>query len=116
MANEDFEYEARKPGFIVVFVTLVLGSGLAFVLSTYMLDLSPAWLALLVGAVCSLLGFFILGESIGDAIVFSIIFFVLVFVLITTGPNIEIVRMNIVPIATGICIGKLVHGIWKELI
>lgn len=74
MTNEDFEYEARKPGFIVVFITVVLGSGIAFVLSTYMLNLSPAWLALLVGAVCSLLGFFILGESIGDAIVFSIIF------------------------------------------
>ena len=63
MTNEDFEYEARKPGFIVVFITVVLGSGIAFVLSTYMLNLSPAWL-----------GFFILGESIGDAIVFSIIF------------------------------------------
>ena len=114
MINEDFKYEVRKPGLIVVFVAVILGSGIAFVLSTYFLNLSPAWLSLLVGAVCSFLGFSILGESIGDAIFFSIIFSVLVFVFITAGPEIEIVRMTIIPIATGICIGKLTHGIWKE--
>jgi hypothetical protein len=65
--------------------------------------------------VCSFIGFCILGESIGDAIVFSVLFSVLVFVFITAGPNIKIVKMNIVPIATGICVGKLTHGIWKEI-
>lgn len=115
MTNEDIEYEIRKPGLVFIFVTIILGSGTAFVLATYILNLSPAWIALLVGAVCSLLGFFILGESIGDAIVFSIGFFVLVFIFITAGPEIEIIRMSIIPIATGICVGKLTHGIWKEI-
>lgn len=116
MTNEDIKYEDRKPGVVVVFVTVILGSGIAFVLSTYILNLSPAWLALLVGAICSLVGFFIMGESIGDAIFFSIVLLVLVFVFITAGPELEFVRMNIVPIATGICVGKLTHGIWEEII
>jgi len=115
MTNEDIKHEDRKPGLNVIFFTVILGSGIAFVLSTYMLNLSPTWLALLVGAVFSYLGFFIFGESIGDAIVFSVLFLVLVFVFITAGPDIKIVRMNIVPIATGICVGKLTHGIWKEI-
>lgn len=109
------EYEVRKPSLVVVFVTIILGSGIAFVFATYMLNLSPAWIALLAGGVSSFLGFFILGESIGDAIVFSIVFSVLVFVFITAGPEIEIIRMCIVPIATGICVGKLTHGIWQEI-
>jgi drug/metabolite transporter (DMT)-like permease len=115
MTNGDMEYEVRKPGLVAVFVTIILGSGIAFVLATYMLNLSPAWIALLAGAVSSFLGFFILGESIGDAIVFSIGFSVLVFVFITAGPEIEIISISIVPIATGICVGKLTHGIWKEI-
>lgn len=115
MTNEAIEHEAKKPGLVVVIVTIILGSGIAFVLATYMLDLSPAWIALLAGAVCSCLGFFILGESIGDAIVFSIGFSVLVFIFINVGPELEIIRMSIVPIATGICVGKLTHGIWKEI-
>ena len=116
MTNEDIKSKVGKPGLIVVFVTVILGSGIAFFLSTYLLNLSPAWLALLVGAVCSFIGFFILGESIGDAIVFSIVFLALVFVFITAGPEIEIVRMNIISMATGICTGKLTHGVWKEII
>ena len=115
MTNGDMEYEVRKPGLAVFFVTIILGSGIAFVLATYMLNLSPAWIALLAGGVSSYLGFFVLGESIGDAIVFSTCFSVLVFVFITAGPEIEIIRMSIVPIATGICVGKLTHGIWKEI-
>ena len=114
MTNGDIEYEVRKPGIFVVFVTIISGSAIAFVLATYMLNISPAWIALLAGAVSSFLGFFILGESIVDAIVFSIGFLVLVFVFITVGPEIKIIRMSIVPIATGICVGKLTHGIWKE--
>jgi len=115
MTNQDIKFEVKKPGLWVVLSTVFFGSVIAFVISTYMLNLSPAWLALLAGAVCSFIGFCILGESIGDAIVFSVLFSVLVFVFITAGPNIKIVKMNIVPIATGICVGKLTHGIWKEI-
>jgi hypothetical protein len=53
MTNGDIEYEVRKPGIVVVFVTSISGSGIAFVLATYMLNLSPAWVALLAGAVSS---------------------------------------------------------------
>ena len=116
MENGDLRYEAPRPGLIVVFVAVILGSGIALLLSTHLLGLSPAWLAFLVGAAGSILGFFVRGESIGDAIVFSIIFLVLVFVFLTAGPEIEIVRLNIVPVATGICVGKLTYGIWKEII
>jgi hypothetical protein len=114
MTNEHVKREDRKPLLTVVFVTVILGSALAWGLSTYFLHLSPYWVALLVGAVSSLLGFFVLGESIVDAIVFSIVFFVLVFVFMTSGLKMEIIRMTIVPAATGICVGKLTHGIWKE--
>lgn len=114
MTNEGTEYGVRKPGLVVIFVTVISGAGIAFVLASYLLDLSPPWVALLAGAVCSLLGFFILGESTGDAIVFSIVFLVLVFVFLTAGPEIAIIRSTIVPVMTGICVGKLTYGIWIE--
>ena len=115
MTNDDANDEVRNPGVMVILISVLLGAAMAYALSTYWLNLSPAWLALLVGAVCSLIGFFILGESIGDAIVFSVIFSVLTLVVITAGPDTELIRMNIVPVATGICMGKLIHGIWDEI-
>jgi hypothetical protein len=115
MTSEEIKPEDRKPLLIIAFITVILGAAIAWGLSTYWLDLSPSWVALLAGAVSSLLGFFVLGESIVDAIIFSIIFFVLVFVFMTSGLEVEIVRITIVPIATGICVGKLTHGIWKEM-
>ena len=74
MTNEYVKPERRKPLIIVVFVTVVLGAAIAWGLSTYLLDLSPSWLAMPVGAVSSFHGFFVLGESIIDAIVFSMFF------------------------------------------
>lgn len=116
MISEDAKPgDDRKPKLIIVFSTVILGSAIGWSLSTYLLNLSPSWVALLVGAVCSLLGFFVLGESIVDAIVFSIFVFALVFIFMTSGLQIEIIRMTIVPIATGICVSKLSHGIWKEI-
>ena len=114
MTSEGTEYGIGKPGLVVILVAVISGAGIAFVLASYLLDLSPPWVALLAGAVSGLLGFFILGESIGDAIVFSIVFLVLVFVFLAAGPEIAIVRSTIVPVATGICAGKLTYGIWSE--
>ncbi len=114
MAKEDSENRAQEPGLFVFFVAMIIGSVISFVLATYMLNLSPAWIALLAGAVCSVLGFF-LGENIGDAIVFSFIFGLLILFFLKVGPEIGIIRAGIVPIATGFCAGKLVYGIWKEI-
>lgn len=115
MTKEDSKYRAQKTGLFVFFVAMILGSVISFVFATYMLNLSPAWIALLAGAVCSVLGFG-LGENIGDAIVFSFIFGLMVFLFLKVGPEIGIIRTGIVPIATGFCVGKLVHGIWKEIL
>ncbi len=113
MTNEDLEYRAQKPGHFVFFAAVILGSGISLVLATYLLTLSPAWIALLAGGICGALGFF-LGENIGEALVFSFILGVLVFVFLKAGPEIGAIRACIVPMATGFCIGKLVYGIWEE--
>jgi len=114
MAKEDSENRIQEPGLFVLFVAVVLGSGSSFVFATYVLNLAPAWVAIPGGAFCSVVGF-MLGENVGDAIVFSIFFCLLVFVFLKTGPEIEIIKTGIIPIATGFCAGKLVYGIWKEI-
>ncbi|MEE9158772.1 MAG: hypothetical protein V3U60_10350 [Gammaproteobacteria bacterium] len=96
------------------FFALVFGSGTSFALATYWLEVSPGWLALLVGAVFSIVGVF-LGENIGDAIVFSLIGGIIVIVFFMSGLEIAILRAVIIPVVTGLCIGKLVVGISKEM-
>ncbi len=102
----------QRPGIIAYFIALLSGSGISFLLATYMLNLTATWIALLVGANCSILGFF-LGENIGDAIVFSAILCFLVILFLNLGPEIAIFRSGIVPVASGLCVGKLIYGIWK---
>ena len=94
------------------FFALILGSGASFALSTYWLEISPSWIALLVGGIFSILGAF-LGENVGDAIMFSLIVGLIVTVFIVVGPEIAIVRAVIIPVATGLCAGKLAVGIFK---
>lgn len=98
----------------IYFFALILGSGASFALSTYWLEFSPCWIALLVGAVFSIVGAF-LGENVGDAIMFSLIVGIIVTVFIISGPEIAILRAGIIPVATGLCIGKLVVGISKDV-
>jgi hypothetical protein len=93
---------------------LIFGSGASFALATYWLEVSPGWLALLVGTVFSMVGAF-LGENVGDAIVFSLIVGIIVTVFFVSGLEIAILRTGIVPVATGLCVGKLVAGISKEV-
>lgn len=95
------------------FFALILGSGASFALATYWLKYSPGWIALLVGAIFSILGAS-MGENVGDAIMFSLIVGLIVTVFITIGPEIAIVRAIIISVATGLCAGKLVVGIFKE--
>ena len=95
------------------FFALILGSGASFALATYWLEFSPGWIAVLVGAIFSILGAF-LGENVGDAIMLSLIVGLIVTAFITVGPEIAIVRAVIIPVATGLCAGKLVVGIFRE--
>ncbi len=113
MTREDGKQRANEPGLSAYFVALIIGSGVSFALATYWLGFSPPWLALLVGAVCGIIGSF-LGENIGDAIIFSLIVGLMVFFFVNFAPEIAIIRIGIVPVATGLCVGKLVYGIWKE--
>ena len=94
-------------------VALILGSGVSFALCTYWLEFSPARIALPAGAVGGLFGS-LLGENIGDAIMFSLFVGLVLFFFVKFGPEIAIIRMVIVPLATGLCVGKLGYGIWKE--
>lgn len=114
MKEENSEYIVQEPGLFVYFVAVILGSGVSFALATYLLGLSPLWIALLVGAIFGTIGLF-MGENIGEAIILCFGFYFLVFFVLKVAPEIEIVRAGIVPVATGFCVGKIVCGIWKEI-
>ena len=114
MVKEDIEYEVQEPGLFVYIVAVVLGSGVSFVLATYLPGLSSLWVSLLLGAIFGVIGVF-LGENIGEAIILCFGFGFLVFFLLKIASEIELVRASIVPIATGFCVGKIICGIWKEI-
>ena len=114
MVKEDIEYKVQEPGLFVYIVAVVLGSGVSFVLATYLLGLSSLWVSLLLGAIFGVIGVF-LGENIGEAIILCFGFGFLVFFLLKIASEIELVRASIVPIATGFCVGKIICGIWKEI-
>jgi hypothetical protein len=92
----------------------VLGLAVYMVITLYWLELTPDWTALLVGAVFSILGAS-LGENVGDAIMFSLIAGVIAAVFINFGPEIAIVKVGTIPVVTGLCVGKLLAGILKEM-
>ncbi|MGD2272691.1 MAG: hypothetical protein PVI06_20005 [Desulfobacterales bacterium] len=96
------------------FFALIVGSGSSFAIATYWLGFSHVWTALLVGAVFSIIGA-LLGENVGDAIMFSLVVGLIVIIFITVGPEMSILRAVIIPVATGLCAGKLVFGIVKEV-
>lgn len=98
----------------IYFLALILGSGVSFTFATYWLEVSPSWLALLVGAIFSIVGAS-LGENVGDAIMFSLIVGIIVTVFYISGPEIAILRAGIIPVATGLCVGNVVVGISKEV-
>jgi hypothetical protein len=114
MVKEDIEYKVQEPGLFVYIVAVVLGSGVSFVLATYLLGLSSLWVSLLLGAIFGIIGLF-LGENIVEAIILCFGFGFLVFFLLKIASEIELVRASIVPIATGFCVGKIICGIWKEI-
>ena len=115
MTKEDSEYSVQEPGLSLYIVVATLGSGLSYVIASNLLELSPAWVALLVGAIFGVVGLF-LGENIVEAIILCFVIGSLGYFLLNLAYDIQIIRVSIVPIATGFCVGKIVCGIWKEII
>jgi hypothetical protein len=114
MAERESQSKKYQSGVRISLPALILGSGASFAFATRWLKVSPGWLAFLLGAVFSIVGAF-LGENVGDAIMFSAIVGTIVTVFFIIGPEIAILRAEIIPVATGLCIGKLVVGISKEV-
>jgi hypothetical protein len=114
MIEEDSEFRVQEPGLSVFIVAVILGSGVSFVLATYLLGLSPLWVALPVGGIFSVFGLF-MGENIVEAVILSFVCALVVFFLLQIIPSIKIIRSAIVPIAAGFCVGKIVYGVWTEI-
>ncbi len=114
MAEAENTYGKAEPGLIVYLVALVLGAGVAFAIATLWLDVTPGWLALVVGAALALLGVFSI-ENVGDAIMFSLILSLIVFGLVKLVPGLVAIKAGVVPGACGLSVGKLVVGVWKEV-
>ncbi|NIO43190.1 MAG: hypothetical protein GTO41_25370 [Burkholderiales bacterium] len=54
-------------------------------------------------------------ENLGDAIFFSLALGVLAFTFFNSVPGLAAIKAGIVPGACGLCVGKLVGGVWKEI-
>lgn len=114
MSEQRDRFVPYRPGIGAYVLACVLGAVVAFALSTWWLGLSFPWMALLVGALFAALGA-LTGENIGDALMFSLIVAVVVSVVLAFVPVPGWLRIGVVPLATGLCTGKLVMGICIEL-
>lgn len=115
MAEAKNSYRPAEPGLPIYLIALAFGSGIAFAIGTLWLDVTSSWVALTVGAILALLGVF-MTESIGEAIAFSVVLGLLVFGFINLAPGLTVIKAGVVPGACGLCAGKLVVGVWKELV
>jgi hypothetical protein len=113
VSEQDNAFVPYRPGAGAYVLACTLGAVTALALATWWLDSSPIWLALLLGTVSAALGA-ASGENIGDALIFSLIVAVLVFAIVGLAPELGWLRSGVVPLATGLCVGKLVVGIGKE--
>lgn len=114
MTEAENSYKRPKPGRSVHLIALVLGAGVAYAIGTLWLSVTPAWVALIVGATLALVGVG-LRENVGDAIIFSLVLGVLVSIFFTSVPTLVAIKAGIVPGACGLCVGNLVGGVWKEI-
>ena len=114
MALNEGEAKNNPAGIRIYFFALILGSSASVAIAAYWLEVSPGWVALPLGALFSTVGAF-LGENVGDATVFSLFTGLLVTLFFVFGPEISFLRTVIIPVATGLCMGKLVAGIATEL-
>lgn len=114
MTEAENSYRRVEPGLSIYLIALALGSGMAFAIGALWLDLTSSWVALTVGAILALLGVFTT-ENTGEAIVFSMVLALVVFGFINLVPGLIAIKAGVVPGACGLCAGKLVAGVWKEI-
>lgn len=98
----------------IYLIGALLGSVAAYIVASFWLGLTPAWLALLCGAPAALFGVFML-ENIGEAIVLSAVVAVLTVIILTTSTGFALLKGIFVSLACGFIAGKLVVGVWKEI-
>lgn len=89
-----------------------LASGLV---GTYWLDMAPAWLTGLLGGAFGLIGVF-LAENIGDALIFAFVSTILLGVFLWQVSGFLMLKGIALSVVGGLCTGKLVGGLWKELV
>jgi hypothetical protein len=89
-----------------------LASGLV---GAYWLNMTPAWLTGLLGGAFGFIGVF-LGENIGDALVFSFVSTILLGIFLWQVSGLLMLKGIVSSIIVGLCTGKLVGGLWKEVV
>ena len=109
------EYHKQKePGSGIFIVGFILAAVIAAGVSTYFLSTSPILIAIIVGGIGGLIGV-VMFENIGEAIIMSVIITFLIVMMIKFIPGLLMLKKFVVPALVGLCSGKLVVGIWKEL-
>jgi hypothetical protein len=104
----------KEPDLIVYLTGVFLAGITSTAMCSYWLDITPIWLALLLGGLFGLIGVFMLA-NIGEAIVLSVIITFVLVVLFKSLSGLIVVKMLMVPVFIGYCVGQLVSGVWKEL-
>ena len=95
-------------------VAVLLGAGASVTLATFWFEASSLVLSVFTGAVFSIIGVS-MWENFGEAVVFSLITGILATILFFFGPEIVVLKKGIVPVVTGLCTGKIVAGISREI-
>jgi hypothetical protein len=113
VAEVQEKHTPSEPGLFIYLIGIITGSCVAYVIANLWLDVTPGWVAIIVGAIAALYGVFSLA-NIGEAIVLTLVISLIVFGLIKIAPGLTIVSAGIVPSACGLSVGKLVVGLWKE--
>jgi hypothetical protein len=109
MTETENEFTLWQPGCVTYSVVFILGSGVAFAIATFLLDLTPGWVALVVGGTMALPGA-AMNQNIVEAIVMSLIIGLCVIVTPWRLPGLMVIKPWVVPGAIGFIVGMLVVG------
>lgn len=94
---------------------VALGALVSLLIAAHWLDLISGWSASLLGGAFGFLGVF-LSENIGDALIFSVVGAVLLTVFISQVSGLLVLKGVAISIVVGLCAGKLVGGVWNEMV
>ena len=108
-------YKRKEPTISIFILGFILAAVVSAAVSTYLLNTSTIWVALIAGGIGGILGV-VMFENIGEAIIMSVIVTVLIVVAIKFIPGLDLLKKFIIPTLAGLCAGKFVVGIWKELV